>query len=198
MTGDQAVAFLLFAVVAAATPGPSNVMLVAAGANGGVLRSLPCLLGVAAGMGLMLVIVPFGLGSVVLGKPVALKILNGAGAAVLLWLSWKIASSRRLPTASRARPVGFLGAALFQWVNPKSWLVSASAGGTFLSAHAGSAGAQSLWLGGLFFVAALPSCFPWLAFGAVVQRHLQNERRLRMFNVAMGLLLALSTTVILW
>jgi threonine/homoserine/homoserine lactone efflux protein len=185
-------------VVAAGTPGPSNIMLVAAGANGGVVKGLPCLFGVAGGMGLMLVIVPFGLGSVVLDKPLALKVLNWAGAAMLLWLSWKIATSRRLATEPQGRPVGFVGAALFQWVNPKSWLVSASAGATFLSAHAGSAGVQSLWLGGLFFFAALPSCFPWLAFGAAVQRHLQSERRLRAFNIAMGVLLALSTTVVLW
>jgi threonine/homoserine/homoserine lactone efflux protein len=198
MTGEQAAAFLLFAVVAAGTPGPSNIMLLAAGANGGVVKGLPCLLGVAAGMGLMLVIVPFGLGSVVLGHPLALRLLNWAGAAVLLWLSWKIATSRRLELTPGGRPVGFVGAAVFQWVNPKSWLVSASAGGTFLSAQAGSAGVQSLWLGALFVAAALPSCFPWLAFGAAIERYLRSPRRLRVFNIAMGVLLALSTTFILW
>ena len=35
---EQVVAFLLFAVVAAVTPGPSNIMLTAAGANAGVLQ----------------------------------------------------------------------------------------------------------------------------------------------------------------
>src|SRR5215831_16724598 len=93
MTHEQAAAFLLFAVVAAVTPGPSNIMLTAAGAHGGVLKGLPCLLGVATGMGLMMFLVPLGLGSLVLEFPLLLKALNWGGAAILLWLSWKIATS---------------------------------------------------------------------------------------------------------
>jgi threonine/homoserine/homoserine lactone efflux protein len=197
MTAEQAVAFLLFAVVAAVTPGPSNVMLVTAGANAGILGGMPCLLGVAVGMGLMMFIVPLGLGSLVLGFPTALRALNWGGAAVLLWLSWKIANAGRPQDAGRRGTVGFAGAAVFQWVNPKSWLVSASAAGTFLHGHAGGAVAQSAWLGGLFVAAALPSCFLWLVFGAGMQRYLQDDRRVRVFNVAMAVLLALSTAVIL-
>ena len=197
MTTEQAVAFLLFAVVAAVTPGPSNVMLVTAGANAGILGGMPCLLGVAVGMGLMMFIVPLGLGSLVLGFPMALRALNWGGAAVLLWLSWKIANAGRPQDAGRREAVGFAGAAVFQWVNPKSWLVSASAAGTFLHGQAGGAVAQSAWLGGLFVVAALPSCFLWLVFGAGMQRYLQEDRRVRVFNVAMAVLLALSTAVIL-
>lgn len=87
MTTEQAVAFLLFAVVAAVTPGPSNVMLTAAGANAGVGRGLPCLLGVVVGMGLMMFLVPLGLGSLVLAHPLALRLLNWGGAAFLLWLA---------------------------------------------------------------------------------------------------------------
>ena len=130
-------AFLLFAVVAAVTPGPSNIMLTAAGAQAGVLRGLPCLFGVATGMGAMMFVVPLGLGSLVLERPLVLKALHWGGAAFLLWLSWKIATSGSR-SDSAPDPVGYLGAAIFQWVNPKSWLVTASAAGTFLSAGAGS------------------------------------------------------------
>ncbi|PYN57396.1 MAG: LysE family translocator [Candidatus Rokuibacteriota bacterium] len=182
--------------MAAVTPGPSNIMLTAAGANAGVLRGLPCLLGVMAGMGLMMFLVPLGLGSVVLQNPLVLKALHWGGAAVLLWLSWKIATSRRIESTPGGNPVGFVGAAVFQWINPKSWLVSASAGGTFLSAEGGSPIVQSAYLGGLFVAAALPSCFLWLAFGATVQRFLHDPRRLRVFNIAMGLLLAMSIALI--
>jgi threonine/homoserine/homoserine lactone efflux protein len=190
-------AFLLFAFVAAVTPGPSNVMLVAAGAQAGVLRGVPCLLGVTSGMAVMMFLVPLGLGSLVLGHPLVLKLLHWGGAAFLLWLSWKIAtSSSRIEMTAQRDPVGYLGAAAFQWINPKSWLVSASAAGTFLSAEGGSPVAQAALLGGLFFLAALPSCFVWLAFGAAVQHLLGSERRLRIFNVAMGVLLALSIALI--
>jgi threonine/homoserine/homoserine lactone efflux protein len=191
------VAFLVFAVVAAVTPGPSNIMLTAAGAQAGVLGGLPCLLGVTTGMGLMMFVVPLGLGSVVLRHPAVLTALHWGGAAFLLWLAWKIASAapRIDPTPTR-RPVGYLGATMFQWVNPKSWLVAASAAATFLSADAGSPVGQAASLGGLFAVAALPSGFVWLAFGAGVQRLLHTRRRLRIFNVTMGALLALSILLI--
>jgi threonine/homoserine/homoserine lactone efflux protein len=96
------------------------------------------------------------------------------------------------------KPVGYLGAAVFQWINPKSWLVSASAAGTFLSAGAGSPIVQSASLGGLFVLAALPSCFIWLAFGATVQRVLHSRRRVRVFNIAMGVVLALSIGLIIF
>ena len=190
-------AFLLFAVVAAVTPGPSNIMLTAAGAHAGVLRGLPCLLGVTTGMALMMFLVPLGLGSLVFAYPLALTILHWGGAAFLLWLSWKIAtSSSHTDALPEGNPVGYLGAALFQWVNPKSWMVSASAAATFLSAEAGSPVGQAASLGGLFFLAALPSCFLWLAFGAAVQHALDSRRRMRVFNVVMGALLALSIALI--
>ena len=198
MSTEQTAAFILFAVVAAVTPGPSNVMLTAAGANGGVVRGLPCLIGVTTGMGLMMFVVPLGLGSLILSNPLVLKALNWAGAAFLLWLSWKIATSRRMDSLPESRPVGFFGAAVFQWVNPKSWLVTASAAGAFLHTGAGSPVLQSAFLGGLFVLVALPSCFVWLAFGATAQRLLQTPRRLRAFNITMGILLALSIGLIFW
>jgi len=197
MTTEHAVAFVLFAVAAAVTPGPSNVILAAAGASAGVLRGLPCLLGVTVGMGLMMCLVPLGLGALVLGHPLLLAALRWCGAAVLLWLSWRIATSGGVETAPEHRAVGFLGAAVFQWVNPKSWLVSASAAGTFLHDDAGDPAWQAASLGALFFVAALPSCFLWLALGAATHRVLRNPRRLRALNVALGALLALSIVLIL-
>ena len=112
-------------------------MLTAAGANAGVLKGLPCLFGVTTGMGLMMFLVPLGLGSLVLEHPLVLRALHWGGAAFLLWLSWKIATSGRMESMPEGKPVGYLGAAVFQWVNPKSWLVSASAAGTFLSAGGG-------------------------------------------------------------
>src|SRR5262249_59135140 len=114
-TIERAVAFLLFAVVAAVTPGPSNIMLTAAGAQAGVLRGLPCLLGVMTGMGLMMFLVPLGLGSVVLQNPLVLKALHWGGAAVLLWLAWKIATPQSLDSRTRGNPGGVLGAAVL-WV----------------------------------------------------------------------------------
>ena len=198
MTTEQALAFCLFAIVAAITPGPSNLLLTSTGANVGVLRGLPCLCGVAIGMGLMMCLVAFGLGSLVLERPLILQGLKWCGMGFLLWLSWKIATAGRSDATTDKAFVGFWGAAAFQWVNPQSWLVSASAVGTYLHADAGSAVVQSLSFGMLFVLAALPSCFVWLAFGATIQRLLSTEPAVRLFNVAMGAMLAGSVLLFIW
>mgnify|MGYP001366578113 CR=1 FL=1 len=148
-------------------------------------------------MGLMLFSVLSGLGGLVLGHPPVLLALHWGGTAVLLWLAWKIATaSGTIDAASGRGGIGYLDAAVFQWVNPKAWLVSASAAGTFLTVRAGSPVTQAVSLAALFVLAALPSCFPWLAFGAAMQRLLRTPRRLRVFNVTMGVLLALSIVLI--
>jgi threonine/homoserine/homoserine lactone efflux protein len=196
MTVDHAVAFFVFSVVAAGTPGPSNALLTATGANVGVVRGLPALLGVTAGMGLMMFVVAFGLGSVILENPLVLTAVKWVGAAYLFWLAWKIATAHRSSSEQDARPVGFLGAAAFQWINPKSWLVCASAAASFLDQRSGTALGQSAAISLTFVVAALPSCFPWLALGAAMQRLLRSDRALRKFNIAMGALLAASVILI--
>ncbi len=198
MTPEQAVAFLVFSVTAAGTPGPSNALLTATGANVGVLRGLPALFGVACGMGLLMFVVTFGLGAVVLANPVILTGVKWAGVAVLAWLAWKTATAGRAGAASGGKPIGFLGMAAFQWTNPKAWLVCASAAATFLDQGSGSALGQSVAFGLTFALASLPSCLPWLAFGAVLQRFLRSERALRVFNGVMGALLAASVAIFIW
>ena len=198
MAAEQAIAFFLFAVAAAVTPGPSNIILTSIGANVGVLRGLPCLCGVAIGMGAMMFIAAFGLGSIVLDRPMILHVLKFCGISFLIWLSWKIATAKRSNTATGTKFLGFWGAAAFQWVNPKSWIVSVSAVGAYLKPDESSAFVQSIDFGVLFIIAAIPSCFTWLAFGATIQRFLHTERSVKMFNITMGMILAGSVILILW
>ncbi len=189
MSTDQAIAFVLFAVVAAVTPGPSNIILASMGANVGVWRGLPSLFGVVLGMAIMMAIVAFSVGSLVMTRPLLLEGLNWVAIGFLLWLSWKIGTASGDGPAPALETIGFWQAAAFQWVNPKSWLVSASAAGAFLSGNGGVLG-QAIWFGLLFVLAALPGCLVWLALGATARRLLQSERARRTFNIAMGALLA--------
>src|SRR3954454_20797432 len=115
----------------AGTPGPSNALLTATGARVGVVRGLPALFGVAAGMALMMFVVTFGLGAVILATPLFITVVKYLGAAVLLWFAWQIATAGGAHGSSSARPVGFVGAAAFQWINPKSWLACTSAAGAY-------------------------------------------------------------------
>ncbi|HZU19025.1 MAG TPA: LysE family translocator [Candidatus Dormibacteraeota bacterium] len=197
MTPEHAVAFLTFALVAAGTPGPSNALLAATGAGVGARRGLPCLLGVVVGMASMMFAVALGLGGLLVHQVVFLRALRWVGTALLLWLAWRIATSGRPGVGGAGRPVGFLGAATFQWVNPKSWLVCASAGATFLDASRGVLG-QAVALGLLFSVASLPCGVLWLVSGAAVRRLLSSERAGRAFNRAMALLLAGSVALVIW
>jgi len=80
--------------------------------------------------------------------------------------------------------------------SPRSRLVCTSAAGTYLDVASGSALVQATAFGTLFFLASLPCCFVWLAFGAAAQRMLRAERARRTFNIAMGALLAGSVILI--
>jgi threonine/homoserine/homoserine lactone efflux protein len=143
-------------------------------------------------MGVMMFAVAFGLGSLILGNPLVLTGVRWCGAAFLCWLAWKIATAGPPSPTSSGKPIGFAGAAAFQAINPKSWLVCASAAATFLDKGAGSALGQSAAFALTFILASLPSCLPWLAFGAIVHRYLRTERSFRIFNITMGALLAAS------
>jgi threonine/homoserine/homoserine lactone efflux protein len=192
----QVIAFVTFAAIVAGTPGPSNMLLTAVGARSGIRKGLPSLLGQAAGMGVMLFAITLGLGSLLLAHPVALEVLKWGGAAMLCWMAWRIAVAGPAEGTARA-PAGFLGMAAFQWVNPKGWLVGVAAVTTFLDLRAGDALGQAFIFAILFTLVALPVCFPWLAFGAGLQRFLRTPRARRILNGAMAALLAAST-IFVW
>ena len=196
MTLEQVVAFVVFAVVTSITPGPNNVMLTATGANVGIRRGLPHMAGVSLGFALMIFIFAAGAGTALIDNPALMRALRYVGIAVLLWLAWKIGTAGRAGPAGRERPVGFVEAALFQWVNPKAWLICAGAVGGFLREDGSGAVLQAALFAAIFIVAGMPCMFVWLGFGAAMQRLLRTERALRAFNVAMGLLLA-ATAVLL-
>ena len=193
----QVIAFVTFSAVVAGTPGPSNALLTAVGARVGVRHGFASLLGQVTGMGAMLFAITLGLGNVLLAHPLALEVLKWGGAAMLCWMAWKIATAAHAEGAANA-PAGFLGMAAFQWMNPKGWLISVAAIATFLDRRAGDALAQAAIFATLFMLAALPSCLPWLAFGAAFQRFLRSPRAWRIFTAAMAALLAASTIPLVW
>jgi len=198
MALDQMLAYLVFAVVAAGTPGPANVLVAATGAQVGVWRGIPCLLGVAVGTGVLLGTVALGIGSALLEQPQLLLFMKLAGAALLLWLAWKIATAA--PTTSQElghqKPAGFTVACLLQWINPKPWIVAVSAAATYLDSASENPVGQALLFTVLFVVAAVPASAVWLIGGSAISRLLSSERRRRAFNMTMGLLLAGSVALV--
>ena len=118
----------LFGLVSAATPGPNTIMLTASGSAFGFQRTLPHILGITLGFPLMVFAIGLGVGEIFTRYPQVHLVLKYVGAAYLLYLAWRIAQSGR-PNAgeAKARPLNFLEAAGFQWVNPKAWMIAVSA-----------------------------------------------------------------------
>ena len=193
---NQAGAFLIFALVAAITPGPSNAMILATGSAVGAYRGIPCVLGAASGMSALLFCGAMGVAQLIIAEPALVRLLNWCGAAFLLYMAWRIARAGRASDLTPAKPVGFREAALFQWVNPKGWLVAVGAAATYFEATSDRV-PQALILAALFFVVAFASGLVWLLFGAAVQMLLRSDRSARVFNIAMAAVLAASVATML-
>jgi threonine/homoserine/homoserine lactone efflux protein len=188
---------LAFATAMSATPGPNNTMLAASGATWGMRRTVSHMLGVAIGFPVMIVAVALGAAGALRTWPWIEGALRWIGAAYLLWLAWHIATARPdiggapLET-DRRRPLTFVQAAMFQWVNPKAWVIAVSAITTYTSAGRGSLVAQALALAGAFLVVTLPTTVFWTAVGVGAARALRTPARLRGFNLALAALLVAS------
>jgi threonine/homoserine/homoserine lactone efflux protein len=193
---DLFLALTAFAMVAAITPGPNNLMLLASGINFGFAPTLPHLLGTGFGFMLMILLIGVGLGQVFAAFPLVYTALKYLGAAYLLWLAWKIAQSGPVGEAGgKARPMRFIDAAAFQWVNPKGWVAAVTAVTNY--AVPGQPLLTALVVAGVFGLAGFPSTAAWVFFGAGLRRILNDPKKLRAFNWTMAALLVLSLVPVL-
>ena len=193
MTVDLLSALVLFAFVTSITPGPNNMMLLASGVNYGFVRTIPHMLGVSLGFGFMILLVGLGIGQMFVAFPFLYSVLKVVGVVYMLWLAWKIATSGPVTTReddTKARPLTFLQACAFQWVNPKAWSMCLTA----VSAYT----IPAQYLASLIAVVAaytivnLPSVSVWTVFGVSLRGVLADRRRVRWFNIAMALALVAS------
>jgi threonine/homoserine/homoserine lactone efflux protein len=193
LTPDMLVALAAFALVSSITPGPNNLMLMASGTNFGLARSVPHLLGVSIGFMLMLLVVGAGLGAALEAWPAAMLGLKALSAAYLLYLAWRIATAAP-PAAGEgvatSRPLTFMQAAAFQWVNPKAWTMALTAMAVYVPANDRILGVLTVAL--VFGAVNLPSVGVWTAAGVQLRRLLHRPRALRAFNIAAALLLVTS------
>ena len=190
MTHELLIALAGFAIATTATPGPNNLMVMASGANYGYRRTLPHLIGIALGFGVMIVMIGMVLLNVFERLPVLHLLLKIAGAAYMIWLAWKIATAVPAGTAKvDGKPFSFLQAAAFQWVNPKAWAMALTA----ITVYVGDA--ATVWLAAaalMFAFVNLPSVSLWTVAGQQLQRVLTDPRRLRIYNWTMATLLIAS------
>ena len=190
MTYDAFLALLVYAFVTSITPGPNNFMLLASGVNFGFLRTIPHMLGIGFGFLSLLLGVGFGLGAVLTAFPALHTVLKIAGCAYLLYLAWRIGMSRSLGKDGdvKARPMTFIEASAFQWINPKAWVMAVTAMAVYTNPDAPFL--SVLLISGAFALVNLPSVSSWAGFGMALRGFLADPVRLKWFNIAMGLLLA--------
>jgi threonine/homoserine/homoserine lactone efflux protein len=184
-----------FAFVGSITPGPNNALLLASGIRFGFGRTVPHVVGTSVGMGALLLGVTAGIGVVLVAVPGANLALKAIGSAYLIYLALRIASSRGGNRAVASRPLGVLGAAAFQFTNVKAWLFALAAGGTFLPPD------LAPMVGGLAIAATcavviLGTAAVWAAGGAALSRFVDDGRAQRAISVGLALILAASVAFI--
>lgn len=182
---------VVFAFVTSITPGPNNFMLLASGVNFGFRRTVPHMFGIGGGFLVLLLAVGLGLGELLSRFPPLFLALKFTGGTYLLYLAYRIATSRSMAQGtSSGSPMSFVAAAAFQWVNPKAWVMAVTAMATYTD--------KSSFLLSVVLVAVVftfvnvPSVSAWAGFGSFMREWLSHPARLKWFNISMGVLLAIS------
>ncbi len=197
MSFELFLSLLGFSFVSSITPGPNNLMLMASGANFGMRRTMPHMMGVGLGFVFMVILVGLGLAGLFEQFPILHTVLKVVSVAYLLWLAWKIATAApKINTVEETgKPFTFLQAAAFQWVNPKAWTMAITAITFYVAAD------QRIWgtllVAFVFGAVNIPCITLWAWMGKQVRRVLNTPKRLRIFNFIMALLLVLTLYPIL-
>ena len=189
MTLTLLTALFAFAIVTTATPGPNNLMVMASGANFGYRGTIPHMLGIQSGVCFMIAVVGMGAWAVFETFPALDVILKVLAFAYMLYLAWKIANAGAPKSVSAgAKPMTYLQAAAFQWVNPKAWAMALSAI-TLYAPDRSWTGIALIILA--FALVSFPANSMWVWLGTVVGKALADERKRKLFNWTMaGLLIA--------
>jgi threonine/homoserine/homoserine lactone efflux protein len=189
--------FATYSFVMSITPGPNNVMLTSSGANFGFRRTVPHLLGICVGLAVEMVAVCAGLGAVFARWPSLQVVLSWAGAAYLIYMGWKLlwgTGGAKAATTASARPITFFEAAVFQFLNPKAWVMSLTAVALFLPTDWGVV-RGSAYVVGLMAAVNLPSVAVWAVFGSSLRRFLEQPSRRLIFNGVMALALVVTAVM---
>lgn len=193
---NNLIPILFFCFSTTFTPGPNNLMIMSSGLNFGIKKSIPHYLGICLGFPAMVLIVALGFGALFMKYHWIHNTLKILGIAYILYLAWKIARSKSdINNKKPTKPLTFIQAVLFQWVNPKAWTMVIGAisiftipGNYFVN--------QSIEITLIFLLVCLPCIGAWLIFGTVLQRFLKNEKHQVMFNYGMAICLVLSIALI--
>ena len=172
-----------------ATPGPNNSILTASGIKFGFLKTIPNIFGIPTGHSIQLILVCFGLGSLFLHFPYLLNVLKYLGATYLMYLAWKMLGSLNVNTSEyKSVPLKYYEAILFQFVNPKAWVICITAVSLFYPEQ------ENIFIGTLFMVVMstiinIPSISVWAFGGSVIRKYLSNDKLKKIVECFLAILL---------
>jgi threonine/homoserine/homoserine lactone efflux protein len=191
MPFEQLAALAILAIVGSFTPGPNNMIATVTGANHGFRATLPHIFGVPFGFASMLIAGAVGIAALLLTYPLIAALIKWAGIAYLLFIAWQLARPNvtgKESDRSIMQPLSFWQSAAFQYANPKAWMLAAATAGSFMTDHATFISVAIIVI--VFSIAAMGSLITWAWLGSALRQWLSVRSRLRVFNVAMGVLLA--------
>jgi threonine/homoserine/homoserine lactone efflux protein len=191
MPFEQLLALAILAFVGCFTPGPNNMIATVTGANHGFRAALPHVFGVPFGFSSMLIAGAAGVAALLLTYPVLAALLKWAGIAYLLFIAWQLARPHvtgKDLNRPGMRPLSFWQSAAFQYANPKAWMLAAATAGSFMASNATITRIAIIVI--VFSIVAMGSLVTCFWVGAALRSWLGVGLRMRIFNVAMGVLLA--------
>lgn len=179
-----------FALASTMTPGPNNMMLLSSGLTFGYKRTIPHALGVNIGFPVMVICVGLGIGRLFEVFPFTYVALKVVGICYLVWMAWHIANTKGAADTENKndKPFTFIQAALFQWINPKAWVMAITSTATFITDHQ-IASIQVVIISCIYCICAFFSTNSWSLGGVILKRFIRNERFVRIFNITMAILI---------
>lgn len=196
MNFELATAVALFSFVTSVTPGPNNTFLLTSGANFGVRRSLPYVNGIMLGLSAMMIAIGAGLGLVFATIPLLYQLLKYVGFAYITFIAWQIVKSTTKNDSAEAKYIGAGRSFLFQFVNPKAWIVTASFMATYVPIHQGLVTSVTTCL--IFLIFTYPGAVIWALFGQTLKAWLSAPKRRRIFNIVAAVLLIATMVPVLF
>ena len=189
ITFELVAAISIYYVIMYATPGPNNSILTASGIKFGFIKTIPNIFGIPTGHGIQLALVCFGLGALFTQFPILLNILKYVGACYLLYLAWKMFGSLNVSsTEDKSTPLKYYEAILFQFVNPKAWVICITAVSLFYPTD------ENIIIGTVFMVVMstvinIPSISMWALGGSVIRNYLTNQKLKKIIECLLAILL---------
>ncbi len=196
MNLQLAVSIAIFSFVTSVTPGPNNTFLLTSGANFGVRKSLPYVNGIIIGLVSMLIAIGAGLGLVFSTFPVFYQVLKYVGFAYIVYIAFGIIRSTSKNTDAKAEYIGTWRSFVFQFVNPKAWIVAASFMATYVPVDAGLIPVLGACF--IFLIFTYPGAVTWAIFGQSLRIWLAEPRKRKVFNITAAILLVASMLPVLF